>query len=235
MTVQVQEHFAAWPVVAAGMTVAGAVLVVFLTHYVTRRREKLALQEKHALDQKLAREKYLQEQQASEERRRTELQFIGIELIFLLEAFAEKCARVAQDNGEWDSATGKYRTTHDQPQISFDLISGDWKVLPDWLMYQIRELPVRELGTARFVERFENFDVSVPGYRPWLEIRQEWYAGLGIRAVRLSRRLRHLCAFPPSPLAGFDNSALHIMWGVKRNAVHQTIAILRMNRLSEEE
>lgn len=63
---------------ATGLITAGAAIAtVMLTHRFTLRREK----------------------QASEENRRREEHFIATELVFMLERFAEECARVAMDDG----------------------------------------------------------------------------------------------------------------------------------------
>lgn len=98
----------------AGGVLAGsvAILVSKLNHLYALEREKMAAEERR-----------LREDMATREKANRELYFIATELIFLLEKFAEGCARVATDNGE-DSADGERDTTKEEPVLVLTSVGG---------------------------------------------------------------------------------------------------------------
>jgi len=120
----VAEGAAAWlPLV---QTLAGGVIAGGVALYVNHRSHKNALErEEKAAAEKLARERY----------------FIATELVFMLETFAEGCARVATDDGE-DDLHGERKTTTEYPVLAFTGVEGDWRALSELLMFRIREIPV---------------------------------------------------------------------------------------------
>ncbi len=192
VTVQVINQGAGiWGSVATGLITAGAAIAaVMLTHRFTRKREK------QASEDKLVRERY----------------FISTELIFLLEEFAEGCARVATDNGHENN---KHVTAPSapQPELSYSAVTGDWRVLPFRLMYKLRELPVLKTESDRTIDAA---DFIPPEFDEFFEARQYEFTRLGLKAIILARRLRKLASFPESRLNVMPWSAQRVLWNVWR-------------------
>ncbi|MGX2008631.1 hypothetical protein ACWIVX_02010, partial [Enterobacter asburiae] len=85
MTVGVlKEPMNIWGFLSLCWPYIGALSVVWLTHILARRREKMAIKDKAIL-----------EQMKADREQAAELCFIGSQLIFILESFAVRCADVA--------------------------------------------------------------------------------------------------------------------------------------------
>ncbi|QZY97856.1 hypothetical protein [Pantoea dispersa] len=184
-----------WGNVATGLITAGAAIAaVMLTHRFTLKREK----------------------QASEEKRVREHHFIATELIFMLERYAELCARVATDDGKPNrERQHEYEPVTALPELNLSAITGDWRVLEPLHMFRIRELPVLQDEADRAIEaEWENFDP--PLHTPYFKERQYQYARMGIRAVILAMRLRKEAALPSTRLADHAWSAVPLMRSVWR-------------------
>jgi hypothetical protein len=175
-----------WGNVATGLITAGAAIAaVMLTNRFTLKRER------QASEDKLQRERY----------------FIATELVFLLELFAESCASVARDNGlEHEHA---FAPTFPRPELDYSVITGDWRILPVRLMYQLRELPVLKSESDRTIDAA---DYTGPDYDAFFEARQYEYTRLGLKAIILARRLRKLAGFPDSRLNTTPWSAQRVLW-----------------------
>lgn len=194
----VKDSASLWPQIITAVSSAGAALVgVYLAHYFTRRREERAAAAKQV----------------------SERLFIATELVFLLEQFAEDCARVATDKGEPDQQ-GEYSPAVKPPELTVLNVSGDWRTLPSLIMYQVRELPVLQSEARR--------DIAVASAHSWapyhkevFQERQYQYARLGLKAIILSRRLRKLVHLPGSRLDATKWSAQPALWQVWRQERHR--------------
>jgi len=116
----VKDNAGLWPQVITAVSSAGAALIgVWYGQWlITRREAKTAAAKKDS-----------------------ERLFIATELVFILEEFAEGCARAATDTGHADDE-GILRVSAERPDIDLTQVAGDWRVLPAALMYRIRELPI---------------------------------------------------------------------------------------------
>ncbi|MCM7280135.1 hypothetical protein M8O33_21980 [Enterobacter bugandensis] len=180
--------------VLTGLTSAAAALGgVALTHYFTRKREDAVAAKKND----------------------SELLFIATELIFVLEMFAEECARVASDLGEPDQQ-GEYRPTTNLPEFVTTNITGDWRMLPPLIMYRIRELPILENEARRYVAAFSDHAWEPPFHTEVFRERIYHYTRLGLKALILSRRLRQMARLPGTRLDASEWSAQPVLWGVWR-------------------
>lgn len=183
----VKDSASLWPQIITAVSSIGAALGgVSLTHHYTRKREE----------------------RAAETRLASERLFIATELVFLLEQFAEACAGVATDHGylNQDRITVPETTV---PNLSYSAVTGDWRVLPAKLMYNIRELPVFQEEADRAIAAAEAYP---PDYEEFFEARQYQYTRLGLKAIIQSRRLRQFAGLPDTRLDASPWSAQNVLW-----------------------
>lgn len=193
-------------VVAAIIAGTVALIVLALTHHLTRSRELDMLEAKR-----------LREKEDAEEKRLKEFLYISTELIFRLEDFAQKCALVAIDSGVSSFHVDAEKSVWAQsPALSFDDIDGEWKSIPSGLLYLIRELPVRERGIKPFLDEIYDHHWDPPEHTLWFTERKKQYAGIGLRAIRLARRLRRLGCYPETRLASGYGAPLQVLLDVHR-------------------
>ena len=190
----VKDSASVWPQIITAVSSAGAALgAVGLTHFFTRRREKAAAEDN------LTRERL----------------FIATELVFILEQYAEGCARVATDTGEERPPHGECEPTVNCPELDLTDVSGDWRVIPGMLMYRIRELPVLQNEAKRTIAGVGEYD-DPPYYSAYFRERQYQFAGLGMKALISAMRLRRTVGLPETRLADTEWSAHPVLWKVWR-------------------
>ncbi|HBH6890050.1 MAG: hypothetical protein QRY16_19690 [Enterobacterales bacterium endosymbiont of Blomia tropicalis] len=223
----VAEGAAAWlPLL---QTLAGGVLAGGVALYVNHRSHKNALER----EEKAAAERLRNERNAAAEKLARERYFIGTELVFLLEQFAEGCADVTKD---FDYTSGDKSPQISSPVLDYTVVTGDWRALPHPLMYSIRELAVLHKEADRSVAASAGKDNSFHHYETVRE-RHYQYARLGIKAVIVARRLRKVAGFPDTRLDAMPWSAQWVLWKVWRNERHRRSveAILRRQELARIE
>ncbi|WP_052127524.1 DUF3824 domain-containing protein [Enterobacter cancerogenus] len=194
LTVQViNQGPGIWGNVATGLITAGAAIgAVMLTHKFTLRREK----------------------SASEEKQQRERYFIATELVFLLERFSEGCVPVASDAGKPDEQQGRWYAETDFPSFDFTEVSGDWRSLPQRLIYQLRELFIQQEAAKRIIQSAFEFDDPMEPTEGFFT-RQYQATRLGLRALILATRLRKVCGMPNAQLLRGPSSAgdlLLLLW-----------------------
>lgn len=203
------DGFSEWlPVISTlsgGVLAFGAALVVNkINHKYALERETLA-----------AKERQRQEQQLAKDKRQKELFYIATELVFILEQFAEGCARVATDDGERDKQEF-IRATQTCPELDLNVITGDWRSLEPGLIYAIRELPVLKEWNDREIAGMEESE-GPPDYIRTIRERKYLYARLGLKAILQARRLRKLASLPGTRLDATKWSAQPVLWKVWRD------------------
>ena len=186
------------PVISAGAGIAGALGSQWLSHIFITRREKRASEEK------LNRERY----------------FIATELVFLLERFSEGCVPVASDAGKPDEQQGGWYAETDFPSFDFTEVSGDWRSLPQRLIYQLRELFIQQEEAKRIIQSAFEFDDPLEPTEGFFT-RQYQATRLGLRALILATRLRKVCGMPNAQLLRGPSSAGDLLWLLWRKH-HQT-------------
>ncbi|HAT3956101.1 TPA: hypothetical protein I9Y43_004772 [Kluyvera ascorbata] len=153
----------------------------------------------------------LREERTAAAKQKTELYFISTELVFRLERFAQGCAEVVNDEGFKDDK-GYTQTSIKEESFSTDNIDGDWRVLPDRILYRIRELSVLIPEAIRYISIVSEYD-DPPDWQMSFKERRYQYSRMGLRAMLLARRLRRLNAMPSSHL---DNnspwSVQNVLW-----------------------
>ncbi len=186
------------PVISAGAGIAGALGSQLLSHIFITRREKRASEEK------LNRERY----------------FIATELVFILERFSEGCVPVASDAGKPDEQQGGWYAETDFPSFDFTEVSGDWRSLPQRLIYQLRELFIQQEEAKRIIQSAFEFDDPLEPTEGFFT-RQYQATRLGLRALILATRLRKVCGMPNAQLLRGPSSAGDLLWLLWRKH-HQT-------------
>lgn len=187
-------------------TLTGGVLAGGVALLVSRMNHRYAL-EREAI---AAKERQLHEFSIANDKKEEELRFLASELVFILEEFADKCALVAADNGELDQE-GITVATEYPPDLVLTQVTGDWRVLPETLMYRIRELPVLKNEAVRYVSSAYENDWP-PDYSRTFWERQYQYSRLGLKAVFAAIHLRKIATFPPTRLDSTEWSALPVLW-----------------------
>lgn len=116
------------PVISAGAGILGALGSQWLSHIFITKREK----------------------RSSEEKRNRERYFIATEIVFLLERFAQACVEPAEEISELDDE-GYITNLHKFPPFDYTTVTGDWRALPDDLIYKLSEFPVKHEEARRRV------------------------------------------------------------------------------------
>lgn len=189
----VKDNASLWPQIITGLSSAGAAIggVWYGQWRITQR-------EKEAAAAKLTSERL----------------FIATELVFILERFAEGCAKVATDDGERDKQDFM-RATQIRPELDLNVITGDWRALEPGLTYAIRELPVLKEWSDREIAGMEESE-GPPDYTHTMWERKYLYARLGLKAILQARRLRKLARLPGTRLDATKWSAQPVLWQVWR-------------------
>lgn len=178
----------------AGGVLAGGVALLMsrINHHYAREREATA-----------AAERLRHEQQQAENKRQKELFYITTELVFMLQRYAEACARVATDDGNDDAPQPKIKSVTDYPELNLTDVSGDWRALKFLHMYRIRELPVLQ-NVARRVISYAAEITTPPLHEDYFRERQYQFTRLGIKAVILAVRLRRATGLHETRLTDHD-------------------------------
>lgn len=124
-------------------------------------------------------------------KRKTEHNFIVIQLVFLLDKFSSECSKVSYDNGfAWDQPDQEYAKTQvEEPVFSPYEIKGEFKFLDKALLYKIHKIAILQSNANRRIAEFAAADV-LPDFSSTFESRQCEYCKLGIFAANLAKEIR---------------------------------------------
>tara|TARA_R100000306_G_C4377363_1_gene142545 strand:+ start:467 stop:1093 length:627 start_codon:yes stop_codon:yes gene_type:complete len=129
--------------------------------------------------------------------RRRDASYSAIRLISILEAYADRCIDVVQDDGTiYGQPAGRTQDGEDyleaQEETPDPLDFPDdigWRSLDENLMHRIVALPNKARRTNRYIGMSSEF-ASPPYYEDYFDARQEGYARLGADALEISAELR---------------------------------------------
>jgi len=154
------------------------------------------------------------------QKRKTERNFITVQLIFLLDDFAFKCGEVAWDQG-FDSSfpepdEHEYEAQTVEPTFDMSSVKGEHKYLDPLLIYKLHNINVeiaKSKESLREITNDPNFDYSeVPFYYTQ---RRKNFASIGLYALGISDELRRSYHIPYrddwNPRKTIDHSINH-MW-----------------------
>ncbi|KDA94262.1 hypothetical protein [Pantoea agglomerans] len=198
------------PVISAGAGILGALGSQWLSHIFITKRER----------------------RSSEEKRNRERYFIATEIVFLLERFAQACVEPAEEPSELDDE-GYITTLHEFPPFDYTTVTGDWRALPDDLIYKLSEFPVKHEEARRRVNPTRKKMTSMRDimFGPL----QTGASSLGLSALRLSRELRVLCGMPEDEMSEFEWSTWNVLEGIHHRSIDSFLKEIRSDRQSEAE
>lgn len=200
-----------WPQIITGVLSAGAALGgVWLTHYFARRREERATEAKQA----------------------SERFYIAMELVFLLERFAQRCASAATTSVDYDQDE-RGEVEDPLPEIDYASVAGDWRSLPPDLMYRLGELSV--LSHEAIVAVNVTFHEDIPRGGAGIFALHGQAAGLGFNALRLSRHLRTLCGMPQNGPFADLLATRRTLLRAKRKHLHERFNMTKKQKKYEQE
>jgi len=138
--------------------------------------------------------------------RRRNARYLAIRTVCLLDQFIDNCASVAADDGtsqgEPAGKDGCYEPQVMAPEFEISSLDGDWKTVPQDLMYALISFPMQvEAANHRISVTAEH---SFPPFDDFVEERQLQYAKLGLKAAALADRLRRLYKIPPRTLEDWN-------------------------------
>lgn len=130
-----------------------------------------------------------------------ERKFVCIELIFLLEDYATKCADVAQDEGEPVGVEGEYESVIRYPEpIDYSSVKGNWKALNSKIMYEVCSLPVLQKNAIQKINFIGSDSSTPPRHTKYFDARRYWFSVLGLKAAEIADKIREENGFPKSDL-----------------------------------
>lgn len=129
--------------------------------------------------------------------RRKEGSYSAIRLISILEAYADRCIDIVQDDGtrygrlagRWDDGQEYAEAQEKTPDPLVYPDDIGWRSLDEGIMHRLVALPNKARRTNRYVGMSHEF-ASPPYYEDFFDARQEGYARLGAEALEIASELR---------------------------------------------
>lgn len=180
-------------------------------------------------------------------KRKTERNYIIVQLIFLLDEFASKCGEVAWDEGYDpfypEPNEHEYEPQVEQPIFSLSAVKGEHKYLDPLILYRLQNINV-EIHKAkerlREITNHPAFDYD--DVHHYYAERRKLFAQIGIYAIEISDDLRKTFHIPLrddwSPRDTIQRS-LKSMWRSKANQTLKNMArkaeriMIKHNKLSK--
>ena len=135
------------------------------------------------------------------QKRKTERNYIAVQLIFLLDDFAYNCGEVSWDYGYNPSfpetESHEYEAQTKDPVFDMTSVKGEHKHLQPMMLYRLQNINI-EIAKAkdrlRYITNSPNFDYDdLPGY---FKSRRKEYAAIGLYASDIADELRRKFKVP---------------------------------------
>lgn len=138
---------------------------------------------------------------------RRNARYLAIRAVCLLDRYLDGCVAVVGDDGTVQgrpaNPDGTCEVQVATPLFPIEALDGDWKAIPQQLMYALLSLPnVIEEAHQRIGAEFEN--AFPPDYGEGFEERQFQYATLGLQVAKLAKELRHTYDIPPRAIGDWN-------------------------------
>ncbi|KWN75012.1 hypothetical protein WM23_26690 [Burkholderia ubonensis] len=156
-----------------------------------------------------ARELWFKRKQEQKDR-----EYLAIRVTLQLERYVAGCTAVVADDGLYHGQpdeNGAHQPQVEEPKFEPESLQVEWKSLPQDLMYEVLvEFP---FWTERAKSRIdsEGDHAFPPEYEEWFEERQYQYADLGLKAAKLSEKLRMRIGLQSRPAPDADWDPLQFM------------------------
>lgn len=195
------------PVFAA---LAGSVVTGVIQYFMSRQNHANTLER----EEKAAAIRMHNEKQVSEEKLRRERYFIATELVLMLETFAADCSDAAVSGIDMHGLIlPHFSLPSPSPQLNYDGTEGDWRTVPDALLYRIRELPVLCANAEALIRYVHQY---VGDVRAQLECRKYQYARIGLFALFAAAKLHRECGLP-TPRDTDSRTVFSVLWRWRRH------------------
>lgn len=131
--------------------------------------------------------------------RRKKLEYLSIRVVSIFDHFVAGCIEVCRDDGLAHGSRDEhgYKAPQvDTPKLELSEIDVDWKSLPSNLMYEILNFPTLVDDANSYISSIVEFVAGPPDYEEYFEGRAEKYSEIGLRAMKISEKLRKSCNLP---------------------------------------
>jgi len=130
-------------------------------------------------------------------RRESDARYLAIRVVCQLEKFVDQCGFVAWDDGTEQGRpsgeNGAYMPTSTEPSYKVDAIDGNWKSVPQDLMYEALGFGVKIEAAYRSISAASDDDFDNSG---WIEERRYQFCVVGLEAAALAQRFRSRYQIP---------------------------------------
>lgn len=158
------------------------------------------------------------------EKRKTERNYITVQLIFLLDEFAFKCGEVAWDEGydpfSYMPPEEQFEPQTELPNFDLSSVKGEHKYLEPIILYKLQNINIeiaKAKSNLREITSNPNYDISSDVHFYFME-RRKSFAAIGLYAIEISDSLRRIYNIPYrsdwNPKETIQNSLKH-MWRLK--------------------
>lgn len=133
--------------------------------------------------------------------------YAAIRLVCVFDVYAEECADVAADEGEYrreEEGEELRDTSVPKPTLPAFAEDIDWKSLDPKLVYRVLNFPIEVAQAERAISFAFNEIAFPPDYEEGFEERQLRYAELGLTAHDIAEALRRKYALPQEKSTGWN-------------------------------
>ncbi|WP_410481684.1 hypothetical protein ACJ70E_08255 [Pseudomonas plecoglossicida] len=143
---------------------------------------------------------------AQRQKRKRDAAYAGIILISHLDRFASECLEVACDDGTIQGQPagegGQCEIVKEVPTFKPLELDIDWRLLPKDLMYAIIRIPDQQEKLQGKLRAINEYDYDPPDHPEYFWHRQHGYSSLGVKVVKIIKRLAEVTGLPheqPAP------------------------------------
>ena len=131
-----------------------------------------------------------------------EIEFLAIQVVFLLDRFISWCIDVTRDDGLSHGSRDKEGCKApqvDHPTFNPMSLDVNWKSLPSNLMYEILNFPLLIQKSNDYIDAVMEYEAGPPDYEEFFNARAAEFAELGLKALSLAKTLRKRSRLPDPP------------------------------------
>ena len=147
----------------------------------------------------------------NKKQKQKEAEYLSIQIVSMLDRFIGGCVEVVYDDGLCDGQSDERGYSSIQvtpPEFKPETVDVEWKSLPANLMYEVLSLPGDiEDSRGKISNAFE-YLANPPDFYEGFEERQYQYAELGLKALRLSLKLRQFSGLPAKDYGEWDPTTI---------------------------